>query len=120
MHPSAHRHSSGVIVLFSAFAAAVSAIWGYDTIACQGLFSGAISALMRAGFLVFVHGWTLAGCLGLLASFAAIAHWLSLRPPFRRREELLMFVLPVLAFVGGIVVGTHAHIGLRCSLHPWA
>lgn len=120
MTPRADQPSRVGIVLLSAFAATVSAIWGYDTIACNGLLAGALSALTRAGFLVFVHTGTLAGCLGLLALFIVVAHWLTRRRALENRQELVTFVLPVAALLGGLALGMFAHIGLRCALHPWA
>jgi hypothetical protein len=120
MPADADQKSNGVVVLFSGFAATVSAIWGYDAIACKGVLAGAASAIMRAGFLVFVHSPTLLGCVGLLAAFLGVAHWLTRRPAFRKRQELVTFVLPTLALLGGIALGVWADIGLICALHPRA
>ena len=122
MHADASQRSSrlGLSVLFSAFLATVSAIFGYDLIACSGLLAGAISALMRAGFLILVDPWTLVVCLGMLAAFAGIARWLATCRPFRERKELLAFVVPLSAFMGGIAVGMFSDMGIRCALHPWA
>lgn len=120
MHADASQQSNGLVVLFSALLATVSAILGHDAIACSGFMAGAISALMRACFLVFVHPWTLVMCLGLLTAFAGIARWLAICRLFRERKELLAFVLPLLALLGGIAVGMFADLGVRCALHPWA
>ncbi|MBL0040630.1 MAG: hypothetical protein KA505_10345 [Xanthomonadales bacterium] len=120
MHLNADQRSNGIVVLLSAFLATVSALLGYDTIACHGLLAGAGSALLRAGFLVFVHPGTLVTCLGLLALFAGIAHGLTRWSPFRARRELVTFLLPVSAFLAGMAVGFYTTIGPECALHPWA
>lgn len=119
MRPETQQHSNGIIVLFSAFAASVSAIWGYDTVACKGILAGAMSALMRAGFLVFVHPWTLFGCIGLFAVFLAAAYALSRSAAFRNRQELLSLALPVLAFPSGLAAAKFSGIAFSCTLHPW-
>lgn len=112
--------SGGIVVLFSAGLATVSALLGYETIACNGVLAGALSALLRAGYLVFVHPWTLLGCLALLALFAAIAQGLTCWPPLRKRKELVAFILPASALLAGLAVGKFAPLGLKCALHPWA
>lgn len=119
MSSQTELRSKGIVVLFSAFGATVSAIWGYDTVACKGILAGAVSALMRSGFLVFVHIPTLLACLGLLALFLAAAHGLTRSVAFKNRQELLTFVLPVFAFLAGLVVAKVLGIAFRCTLYPW-
>lgn len=120
MQPDAYRRSNGVVVLFSSFLATVSALLGYDAIACKGILAGVLSAMMRAGFLVFVHPGTLLVCLALLVLFAGIAHGLTRCVPFRERRELVPLCLAVSALLGGMAVGKFGDIGIRCALHPWA
>lgn len=113
------KQPNGMVVLVSALMSAVSAIWGYEFIACNGLIAGALSTLMRAGFLVFVHLPTLAGCVGLVAFFGLTSYWLVGRRMLRDRQELLTIALPVIAFSAGIAVGMLSS-GVECALHPWA
>lgn len=120
MQVAARQQSNALVVLFSAFLATVSAILGHDAIACSGFLSGAISALMRACFLVFVHPLTLVVCACLLGALAGIARCLAVSRLFRERKELLLFILPLSALLGGIAVGVFADLGVRCALHPWA
>lgn len=108
------------IVLVSAFGAAVTALWGYDTVACNGLMAGALSALLRASFLVFVHAWTLAACLGLFLLFLGLAYGLARCGFMRQRQELLTLALPVFAFAAGAASANLGNVGLMCALHPWA
>lgn len=116
---AAEQQSNGVVVLFSAFVAAVSALWGHDTVACDGFVAGAFSTLMRAGFLVFVDPWTLVGCLGLLGLLLGVAQWLVGTAAFRARQELVAFLLPVSAFLAGVAAGMLGGLGVACSLRPW-
>lgn len=109
-----------LVVLVSGGLTTVSGIWGYDAITCNGILAGAVSAVMRAGFLVFVHPPTLAACLGLLALFVGISYSLVASRLFRGRQELVAFVLPALGLAGGVAIGQLGHIGLRCALSPWA
>jgi hypothetical protein len=113
------RHSNGFVVLFSAIAASITAIWGYDTVACRGILAGAMSALMRAGFLAFVHTGTLLGCIGLFAVFLAAAYGLTRSAAFRNRQELLSLALPVSAFPGGLAAAKFSGVAFGCTLHPW-
>lgn len=120
MPSDAAQKVNGLVVLVSGALATISGIWGYDAVTCSGIVAGAISAVMRAGFLVFVHPPTLAACLGLLALFAGISYSLVASTLFRARQELVTFVVPVLAFAGGVAIGQFGHIGLTCALSPWA
>lgn len=119
MHVDASQQSNGLVVLFSAFLATLSAILGHDAITCSGFLAGTISALVRACFLVFVHPRTLVVCLGMLGAFACIARWLAICRLFRKRKELLAFFLPLSALLGGSAVGMFADWGMGCAIHPW-
>jgi len=56
----------------------------------------------------------------LLALFVGISYSLVASTLIRARQELVTFVVPVLAFAGGVAIGQVGHIGLTCALSPWA
>lgn len=117
--PDSHSKSSWGIVVLIGYASTISAVWGYDIVACRGVIAGAASALMRLSFLVFVSPSVLTTVLLMFACWAVVAFALGALPLFRERKELLLFVLPVAALLVGIWAATSGEIQVRCSLYPW-
>lgn len=113
------KQPNWVVVLVSAFGAAVSTIWGYEIVVCNGLVAGTLSALMRAGFLIFVHLPTFAVGVGLLFLFGSTSYWLARLRMLQERQELITIALPVVALSAGIAFARLSG-GLECALHPWA
>jgi hypothetical protein len=107
------------IVILTGYAATVVGVWGYDMVACRGVGAGTLSAMMRLAFLVFVSPGVFASVVALLAGCSAAALALGALPLFRQCRELLLFVLPVAAFLVGIWLATSGAVHVRCSLAPW-
>lgn len=115
---SSSKSPKGIIFLIG-YVSTISAVLGYDILACHGLFAGVVSALMRLSFLVFVSPSVLATILFLLACCSAVAFAVGALPIFRERKELLLFVVPVATFLLGISAASSGDIQLGCSLSPW-
>lgn len=107
------------IVFLIGYVTVITGVWGYDMVACRGLVAGAVSALQRLAFLVFVSPRVLVTVLVLFACATAAGFALGALAPFRPRKELLLFVLPVAAFLVGYGVATSGGIPVGCSLSPW-
>lgn len=117
--PDTDAGSHWVILLAIAGVSTVSAVWGYDMVACRGLIAGAVSTAMKLGFLVFVSPPALAMALLLFAAFGGIGLGLAALPIFRDRKELLLFLLPVTVLFISVVIAMSGHIPIRCALSPW-
>ena len=107
------------MVFLVGYASTVSGVWGYDLLACRGIAAGTASALLRLTFLVFVTPGVFFTVLLLFVCCTAMAFALGALPVFRERKELLLFVLPVAAFLVGISAATSGEIPVRCALSPW-
>jgi hypothetical protein len=97
----------------------VTAVWAYDIVACGGVVAGALSTLITLCILVFVRVDVLmvvglAFAAGTGGGVALARHrW------FRERKELLLLLLPVVAFLIGLGVAWSGAMRLECSLGPW-
>ena len=107
------------IVFLIGYVTTIAGVWGYDMVACRGLVAGAVSALQRLAFLVFVSPRVLVAVLVLFACCTAAGFALAALPVFRQRKELLLVVLPVAAFLVGYGVAMSGAMPVGCSLSPW-
>jgi hypothetical protein len=112
------KRPRGIVVL-AGYVGVIAGVWGHDLVACRGFVPGAISALQRLAFLVFVSPPVLATVLGLFAGCTVAAFALAALPAFRQRRELLLIVLPVAMFLVGYGVAASGDLAVRCSLSPW-
>lgn len=74
---------------------------------------------MRLSFLVLVSPSVLIMALILFACCTAVGLAMTALPIFRERRELLLFILPVVAFLVGISAASSADIHFQCALSPW-
>jgi hypothetical protein len=102
-------------LLAIAYASTVSAVWGYDAVACRGFLAGAVSTFLKLGFLVFVDPSTLITAVSLFLAFVGVGFALAALPVFRERRELLFFLIPVTALLVGIAIAASGEIQLKCS-----
>jgi hypothetical protein len=118
-HQSIDSRSPRGIVILIGYASTISAVLGYDIVACGGVATGVASALMRLSFLVFVSASVLATVLLLFFCCSAIALAVGALPVFRERKELLLLVIPVASFLIGILAALSGEMAVRCALSPW-
>ena len=114
-----HRVASWGIVLLTGYVSTIAAVWGYDIVACRGVFAGIASALLRLAFLVFVSPTALVAVVASMAVCSAAGLALGWIPVFRERKELLLFLLPVATFLVGLSVASNFDVPVRCALSPW-
>lgn len=107
------------IVILIGYVSAMSAVWGYDMVACRGFVVGTVSALMRLAFLVFVSPSVLLTVLLLFSCCALTGYFLAALPVFRERRELLLLILPVATFMIGASAAASGAVPAGCSLAPW-
>jgi hypothetical protein len=98
----------------------IGAVWGYGTQACGGVFIAAVWTVMMLGFLVLVDLPTLGGALLVFAASAVAALALAASGPLRERKELLLLLLPVIAFAAGLAVAMQGDlVGVKCAMGRW-
>jgi hypothetical protein len=117
--PNSRTAWSPLLLVATAFAATVSAVWGYDLVICRGLLAGSVSTLLRVGFLVLVSPSALITVGAIFAAFTGLGIALAALPIFRKRKELLCFLMPVAALLLGVAVATLTGIQIKCALYPW-
>jgi len=101
------------------FGSAVAAVWAYDLVACGGVVAGALSTLITLSIHVFVRTDVLLAVGLAFAAGTGAGVVLARRRLFRQKQELLLLLLPVAAFLIGLGVAMSGWVRLECSQGPW-
>lgn len=106
------------LILLSGFMSTVISMWGFETVTCDGILAGAMSSLLKLTIHVFAKPEVGLAALLVWVAGSGLAFGLSRLSLFRKRLELLLFLIPVAAYICGMVAAKSALLQAACALAP--